>query len=159
MAVYRFIIIDGKACIDDNQEQGVWVSKKRCTYTTHMARIGWKASFECLYADAGNLNTLKVLDINEDLKSFIDLGPDGDGTRRVACHGMRVGPWKGRPKSKAKERSGNCPMKARGGTKNDNGNNLIRFDLIYYTLGIKNARKEVMVVWWGKKFPVSQSRS
>lgn len=41
----------------------------------------------------------------------------------------------------------NPMMKARGGTKDDNRNNLIRFDLIHYPLGRRR-----------KKFPVSQQR-
>ena len=45
VAVYRFVVIDGKAFIGDNPEQGIWVSKKGCAYTAHVARIGWKASF------------------------------------------------------------------------------------------------------------------
>lgn len=43
-----------------------------------MARIGWKASFDCLYTDKGNLITRRFLDLIENLKSFIDLEPDDD---------------------------------------------------------------------------------
>ena len=71
VAICRFVITDGKVCIVDDPEQGIGISEnpteKEFTYTAHLARKGWKASFGCAYATKGVLGTVKILDLNDDV--------------------------------------------------------------------------------------------
>lgn len=81
VAVYRFVIVEGKACINDNPGQGIWISKdegrKEFTYTAHLARKGWEATFGGVYSDAGVITAVKVLDLNEDLKKVMNEDTEG----------------------------------------------------------------------------------
>ena len=97
VAIYCFVIVDGKACIDDNSEQGIWISKgttgKEFTYTADLARKGWKASFGRVYSHAGVFRAVKILELNDILRrlSIGNLGIKKDGVWRGACQMKRVG--------------------------------------------------------------------
>lgn len=68
MAIYHFFIVDCKACIDENPEQGIWISKnvtdKAFTNIAHLTRKRWEESLGCVHSDAGVITSVKVLDID-----------------------------------------------------------------------------------------------
>lgn len=161
VAIYRFVIVDGKACIDDNPEQGIWISKdttgKEFTYTAYLARKDWKASFGCVYSHAGVFRAVKILEINDILKKVIDWEP-GDKEGRNLERGLSneaSGIVDKQIEELGKKPSWSMiletPIKSRGGTKDDNDNDLLRFDLWNYPLGINGDCKEHMALWWAKK--------
>ena len=159
VAVYRFVIVDGKACIDDNPSQGIWIFKSSTnsehTHTAYLARKGWKAYFECVYSDTGALTGLEILDLNDDLKKALNWEPaekdeDLERGRQQEASGVADKQNEEQGKRSEWEMMLETP-KDRRGPKDDNNNDLVRFELVSYPLGINGARREDLALWWAKK--------
>ncbi len=159
VAVYRFVIVDGKACIDDNPDQGIWIFKpstnSKHTHTAYLARKGWKAYFECVYSDTGALTGSEILDLNDDLKKSLNWEPaekEGDLERGRQQEASGVTDKQNEEQGKISEWEMMLETpKNRGGPKDDNNNDLLRFELVSYPLGINGARREDLALWWAKK--------
>ena len=163
VAVYGFFIVDGKACIDDNPGQGIWIFKSstnsKHTHTAYLARKDWKAYFECVYSDKGALTGLEILDLSDDLKKSLNWEPaekegDLESGRQQEASGV-VDKQNEKQNEKQGKRSEFKLMletpKDGGAQKDDNNNHLLRFELVSYPLGINGARREDLALWWAKK--------
>lgn len=161
VAVYRFVIVDGKAYMDEGPEQGIWVSKTPTenddTYTAHLAREDWKPNLKCEYSDTsdpGALTAMKLFYFNDD--DTTNAIGDKEG-RNLESEPSEE---ESRVVDRQHEELGKTPcwgmildtsMEAQGGTKDDNGNGLLRVDLWYYPLGVDGDHREGMGLWWAKK--------
>lgn len=136
VAVYHFVIIDRIALSWVDPLQGVWISKdtsrKDYTYTARLVNRRWKATFGCAYSDAGVLESLEVLDVNDGLKQVIDWKP-----KNKAGGHLEVGPSQGASETLNKEvkELGKNPFPRvmldapSVGPNEDNGNKLLCFSL------------------------------
>lgn len=161
VAVYRFVIVDGEACRDDNLRNGIWIWKdskqKETAYTAHVARKDWTVSLVCLYTNAGVITAVKMLDLNDELKSVIgwesgaEEGQDAESGQSQEASGV--------PDAQNVEVGDESdwtmvldnPSNRQVGTKDDNGNHLLRLELFHYPQGMNGAHRQEMALWWAKK--------
>ena len=157
VAIYRFVIVDGKACTDDALEQSVWTSKdtsrKHRTYSPHLARKGWKATFGNAYSDAGIINTLKILDPDGRLMKAMDQKPRdkaGVHSERWPSQGAS-GVLDKQIEGLGQKTSWRMVLGTQGSTEGNDGNDLFRFCLVRCPVGVEGAMQEDLALWCAKK--------
>ena len=168
VAVYRFVIGYGKVIKDVDPTRGVWISKntsnKDYTYTARLVAGPLKATFRCAYSDAGVLETLEILDINDGLRMYII------GSIRRLIHEYPMIKVGGHLEVRSPEKAGDVADKqikddeepfSRVGLgissqvqvspNDDNGNQLLLLSLTHYPNGIEGSRQVVEELGWAKK--------
>lgn len=150
VAVYRWVIINRKEVqnIDpangvnqgDNRFHGVWIledtSRKDYTYLAHLkSSETWTATFGCAYSDGDTLEALEILDISDSMKKRFD--------------------WKGENPSEMPDfyMILDIPSRDQGGIRDDNGNDFLRFGIIWLSWldGCKGVESITEELWWAKK--------
>ena len=178
VAVYRWVIIQGKQLLNihpangvnqgDHPPYGVWISKNSSQKDyTYIARLnsgqhGWKASFGCTIGDGGILEAKYCLELNDRMKKEIgwkwkdeeggslESGPSQEA-KKVADDQIQ------KPSKRAEAfMTLDIPSPDQGGTRDDNGNDLLRFAFIHYPAihypdGFEGTQQEDLVLWWAKK--------
>ena len=155
VAVYRFVILNSKLSKDDNPFQGIWISKdtsrKDYTYTARLVCKGWKATFGCAYSDAGVLETMEILDLNDSLKGAIDCEPSDKASEKVETGPSQEAQIEELGKKPSWSVTLDIPSKSQERIRDENGNDMLRFAITYYPLGVEDTHQIHVALCWAKK--------
>ena len=173
VAVYRWVIINSREPLNihpangvnkgDDPPFGVWISKdtSRKDYP-YIARLtsshtGWKATFGCAYSDGDTLEALKILDLNEHMRwqtsweckdevgEKLESGPSQEAKKVPDKQIEKLG------RTPERYMTLDIPSQNRGGTRDDNGNDLLRFGTIQYPDRFEGTQQIQEELWWAKK--------
>ena len=173
VAVYRWVIFNGKELLNihpangvnkgDDPPFGVWISKdtSRKDYT-YIARLsssstGWKATFGCASSDGDILEALEILDLNDYMRwqtgfecndevgGILESGPSQEAKKAPDKQIEKLG------RTPERHMRLDIPSQHQGGTRDDNGNDLLRFSIIQYPDGFEGTQQIQDELWWAKK--------
>lgn len=158
VAVYHFVIIDGRALRYVSPDQGVWISKvtsrKDYTYTARMVNRRWKLTFGCAYSDAGALESLEILAVKDSRRRLTDWeSEDKAGGLLEEDPSQRAR----ETLDKKVEELGLYPFPKvmldapSIGQNDDNGNKLLCFSQDHDPEGAEGGQQMKKLLWWAKK--------
>ena len=173
VAIYRWVIINGEQVLsihpasgvnqNDKPPHGVWIFKdtSRKDYT-YIARLGsnlisWTATFGCAYSDGGTLEVLEILDFDDVWKErFGWTGKDEVGGKLESGPSQEAKKVADKQVEKPSKRPKcdvtlDIPSQDQGGTRDNNGNDLLRFRIIRCLDGSEGTQQIQEELWWAKK--------